>query len=403
MKDKKSHKEIHIIGAGFSGLTIAYYLNKYGFNNITIFEKNEKAGGLISTTKTEYGLVESAANTIILNQYLADLLKDIELSPQYPLKESRKRYIYNSGKFKKWPLSINDTLIFAKGLLKLAVNKKKYKPVKNQTIFNWALKVFNRNIANILITPGLQGIYASDGKELSSSLILNKFFSNQKDKKAKSQGVISFTAGMESLPNKLTKYLTSNGVLFNYNNRKNKINTNTLTIIATSLNDAKDLHSEILCKFEKVPLKDITTTTLFFNQNRHLVPGFGVLYPRDQDVVSLGSLMNDKIFSGRSIKSSSETWIIQNNKESDYDIVEQILKDRNTIIKRSEVPIKHFVKTWNGAFPLYGLELEQALSKEDKLSNEDIFLTGNYLGQLGLSGILAYNYKLAKSLRQTYD
>lgn len=45
--------KIGIIGAGLSGLTCAWYLKKNKFDDITIFESSEKAGGKIKTDRID--------------------------------------------------------------------------------------------------------------------------------------------------------------------------------------------------------------------------------------------------------------------------------------------------------------------------------------------------------------
>ena len=57
---------IKVVGAGFSGLTTAYFLVKRGFK-VQIIEKTSRAGGLIETLQTEHGLVEKAANGILFH------------------------------------------------------------------------------------------------------------------------------------------------------------------------------------------------------------------------------------------------------------------------------------------------------------------------------------------------
>ena len=55
---------INVVGAGFSGLTTAYFLTKCGFK-VRVFEKTDRAGGLIRTIRSAHGLVETAANGLL--------------------------------------------------------------------------------------------------------------------------------------------------------------------------------------------------------------------------------------------------------------------------------------------------------------------------------------------------
>ena len=82
-------KPINIVGGGFSGLVMAYFLQKEGFK-FTLFE-NESLGGKLQTIKTEYGLVEYAANAIYSNHDVDELIKDLNLNP-----------VYAKSKLKKW-------------------------------------------------------------------------------------------------------------------------------------------------------------------------------------------------------------------------------------------------------------------------------------------------------------
>jgi NADPH-dependent glutamate synthase beta subunit-like oxidoreductase len=59
-------KKIAILGSGPLGLTVAFYLRKYGFR-VTIFEKNELIGGMLTTEIPEFRLPRSVLNTEIEN------------------------------------------------------------------------------------------------------------------------------------------------------------------------------------------------------------------------------------------------------------------------------------------------------------------------------------------------
>jgi len=49
-------RPINVAGAGFSGLVTAYFLTKAG-RAVRIFERKDRAGGLIQTIRTEHCLV----------------------------------------------------------------------------------------------------------------------------------------------------------------------------------------------------------------------------------------------------------------------------------------------------------------------------------------------------------
>src|SRR6266852_6398254 len=83
---------ISVVGAGFSGLTTAYFLTKHGFK-VRIIEKTERAGGLIKTIRTEHGLVETAANGLLSSARLEAMCADIGVPLQATRLEARARFI----------------------------------------------------------------------------------------------------------------------------------------------------------------------------------------------------------------------------------------------------------------------------------------------------------------------
>src|SRR6185312_1279661 len=101
----RSSKSAVVVGAGISGLLSAYYLDRAGFE-VTLIEASDRVGGLISTKRLQGGIAESAAHSIPASPVVRELFSDlgIELTPIRP--ESRVRWIYRRGKFRKFPLSI---------------------------------------------------------------------------------------------------------------------------------------------------------------------------------------------------------------------------------------------------------------------------------------------------------
>jgi len=92
-KEKNTNKSIAIIGGGIAGLSAAFHLTKEGFN-VTIFEKNEKAGGALLDTNQpkelplnilekeieilqKYG-IEFQLNTAVENEKFNQLRSDFD-------------------------------------------------------------------------------------------------------------------------------------------------------------------------------------------------------------------------------------------------------------------------------------------------------------------------------------
>src|SRR5262245_38698411 len=130
---------ITVVGAGFSGLTTAYFLTKRGFK-VRIVEKTDRAGGLIKTIRTPHGLVETAANGLLNSALLETVCADIGVPLIATRKEGRKRFIFR-GKPRQVPLTISDIGGMA---LRFGVSAVKLRPRPSETIADWGRRVIGR-------------------------------------------------------------------------------------------------------------------------------------------------------------------------------------------------------------------------------------------------------------------
>src|SRR6266436_2128907 len=101
-------KPVLVIGAGFSGLTLAYALRQLDLP-VRILERGDKPGGLIATRAEEHGLVETAANALLADAEVERLFADLGLEFAAQLRTRKRRFIFWK-KPKRWPLSLWATL-----------------------------------------------------------------------------------------------------------------------------------------------------------------------------------------------------------------------------------------------------------------------------------------------------
>ena len=63
---ESNHPEVVIIGAGLTGLTMAFYLKKAGIN-FRIIDKSAKTGGVIQTIREKGFVYETGPNTGVVS------------------------------------------------------------------------------------------------------------------------------------------------------------------------------------------------------------------------------------------------------------------------------------------------------------------------------------------------
>ena len=98
-------KDIVIIGAGLTGLTMAFYLKKAGLS-VVLIEKANRTGGVIQSHNENGFLFESGPNTGVLSHpEVAELFEDLNgkcvLITANP--EAKKRFIWKGSKWRAIP------------------------------------------------------------------------------------------------------------------------------------------------------------------------------------------------------------------------------------------------------------------------------------------------------------
>lgn len=444
-----------MIGGGFSGLTIAYYLNKIGYQ-VNVLEKEERWGGWLKSEKSSFGLIESAANGILETKLSRELFLDLDLSWISAQKKSERHYIFRNKALCRWPLNLKESLRFSFGLILFCFFRFCFQPRKYETLFDWGKRIFGKGATLWLIGAFLQGIYASNPHHLSARLVLRRFFKKKKKgeifSKPKKPRLISPANGMENLIQSLKEQLKKRGVILTSGIHLQCLNESSSStpfskkngdplslsfehpmVFATGLKQAqpwllREASKEMQECFQKIKTLSLVSVTLFYHSPSPFL-GFGVLFP-DSSIQALGVLNNGDIFKGRVRGDGhSETWIFGGRKEKtetlnkkDKDWLNVVAQERLKVFRSSSEPVDFRVSRSFDVFPSYDLELEKFLcffekshpstsflfslnqNEKDQFFNQEkwktkkknsIYFTGNYLGALGLSQILEYNRNLS--------
>ncbi|MFN0086994.1 MAG: protoporphyrinogen/coproporphyrinogen oxidase [Blastocatellia bacterium] len=395
---------VTVIGAGFSGLTAAYYLLRAGAR-VRVIERSDRAGGLLGTRRTEHGLVETAANGILNSARLEALCADIGVTLLAPRPESRARFIWRDHP-RRWPLGVGETLRLGAGLLG---NAARLRPFPQETVAAWGERVLGAGATRYALLPALGGIYAGDGRQMSAGLIFRRgpsfsspsfsspsFSSvNAGSEKPRRRGTVAPSRGMQELVDCLTDRLRERGAELLFNQTA-EIRAGAPSIVcaqapqaASLLRETAPAVSECLDRIEMLPL---VTATCFYAHHPAHPRGFGCLFPRDQGFRARGALFNDCLFEGRS-DVRSETWILGGALDreipqmEDEDLKRVLAADHARLTGRDEPPLSVHIIRWPHALPHYNLDLERALAGMPPLPR-GLALSGNYLGQIGLGRIL---------------
>jgi protoporphyrinogen/coproporphyrinogen III oxidase len=401
-------KPVVIVGAGFSGLTLAYHLRRKGVG-VRLFEIQDRAGGMLNTQISDFGLTENAANAILNDIEIERLFEDLNVPFASQRPERTNRFIFWKRPT-RWPLTVATSakLIWVLGKVKLG--SPEVMPKESETIHEWSRRVVNAEFEERLLTPALQGVFAGDPKRLSARMTLSALFTGRAPA-GRIKGSVAPTLGMNQLMQALRHRLEADGVgmQFNYDFDLKDFEGETVVLCTSAWTAAeivRESHPELseqLRHCEGLPL--VSATCVFENAATDL-KGFGCLFPASQGFQAAGVVFNDCVFDGRS-KLRSETWILGGAlqlgavKWSDDEILSHILKDRARLMPGAVGrPLDFKVSRWPRAIPHYTVQWEKFV--KDLKVERPLFLHGNYLGAIGLSRIHRSSMQLAEKIKDVY-
>jgi oxygen-dependent protoporphyrinogen oxidase len=409
MAETSEKNSVIVIGAGFSGLVSAFYLVRAGFT-VEVHEASQRVGGVIDSIETDFARIEVAANGLLASPRVEALFEAAQVRALEAAPQGRKRSIFREGKARRWPLSFGESLLLL-GRLPFLRSKK---PKEGETVELWARRAVGEAAYRYGIVPALQGIYAGDPAEMSAELVFGRFFgrkSSPRFPRGGKRGIVAPPGGMRALLEGLRRTLESEGVRFRFGSRPHLAALRKPVVIATSLPAAREIlvgmHPEVSETFAAVRMLPLICVHATFPRESPHLDGFGCLFPRGEGVRALGVLFEESIFGERS-GAHLERWILGGATDSeimnlsDEEVYGTVRGDRAKLLGMDVPPQDRAITRWDSVIPHYDLRLCEALGSPAlrALSKSGVFLIGNYLGKLGLSGILEEAEKLPLRIRQ---
>jgi oxygen-dependent protoporphyrinogen oxidase len=440
-----------IIGAGISGLAVAYHLQELG-KPYLLLESSARVGGYLESVREGNYLFELAANSILADKEILEFIIKLDLENEilYPNTTSNKRYILKNGRYCALPSSppslIFNTFFSWKTKLKILQEfRNKSLSPENETVAEFFERHFGAEIVEYVVNPFIMGIYAGNPKELLISKTFPQLLEYEKKYGSVLKGFIknksgdrklslNFKQGMETLPKRMAEGLhikfdtkihniipknSLNNLSNNLNSKPNTIHLETSQgnfecdnlVITTPafqtqvfVNQHFTEFAQALQKINYPPL--VVVHSVFKKSALGLkLDGFGGLHPKIENRFSAGAIWTSSILSHRcpddEIMLTSfigGVMSAENTKFSNEIILQKLNAELKELYQITEAPVLQRLTKWENAIPQYDKNMVLTDKLIADLTEQNIFICANWHLGVSLADAIKKGKKLAEEL-----
>jgi protoporphyrinogen/coproporphyrinogen III oxidase len=452
-------KNVVIIGAGISGLSLAWFLNKkYGPKlSITILEQNPNVGGCIHTFRENGFLFESGPRGFRptgTGENTLRLVHELKLSPQLieASPSAAHRYLWLNERLQKLPnrflslftSSLGRKLIFP--FLREAFIRSTRND-NDESIDSFIQRRFGKKFSSTFMDPLISGVFAGDPQALSlkSCFPILKQFEEQKGSVIKGllssvwnspklvktshpapkSALVSFKEGMSSLPKALeeqvsAKILLSQPVkMVKLKNDHVEIHLFGKTLIADHLFSTippsaltrlcPDFLPEVVSSLKKFSSTSLFCANLGYNDTVLQKQGFGYLIPSKEKENILGVTWDSSIFPQQNSQNNQTRLSVMLggalhksiSQMSEKEILGIVLNSLHKQLGISKVPDFFRLTPSHNVIPQFNVGHEKNLHHLQALLHRDypnFSLLGHHFRGIGINGCIEESAHLTENI-----
>jgi oxygen-dependent protoporphyrinogen oxidase len=417
-----------VVGAGITGLTCAYRLEKLGIKTL-VLESGNRIGGVIRSERINGHLVEWGPTSLLPTPHTFALLEELGLDKELESANPKSpRYIVIKGKLRAIPLAPLSVGGILRGLAEPLVRSKSH---NDESVAKFFRRRFGPQIHDRLVAPFVTGIFAGNTEALSvgavfprvldieqqyGSVVWGMLRAKPRDKSGpapRRSTISSFPDGMEALPRRIAENLTiqtqCSGI------RIGKDVQARATVLAVPAYRAAEILSEMypdlaamLAAVDYAPIV-IATTSIPLNSLSGPLQGFGFLVPQSERLVILGTIFNSLLFSGRApgdrllltsfLGGTTKPEVFDWPDERVWDSVGAELKQ---LLKTSIRPEPVAIFRHRRAIPQYNIGHRQRIEAiaAELAKIPGLFVTGNFLHGVSVPACMEHGDNTARAVSE---
>jgi len=366
-------RRIAVVGAGITGLSVAYFFKKNG-DSVTLFEALRSVGGKIGSIYCEGLELDLGPITISENEKIRQLALELGLEIMEASNASSIRYIYSGKKLHRvGPMLIASSLLSFGGKMSMLKAPLMAAAREDESVAAYTSRRFGSQAYQRLFNPMMNGIYAGNSELIHARSVL---------KKRGPRKIISFKGGVAALANGLANKLGDS------------IKLNTPINDIRQLDGFDEIHlttpayvTANLIKELSEPLKSIHYSSLsqIFCEVMPGVKkfeGFGFLVPSEEKLSLLGAVCVSNIFASKASEGKS-LFVLFCGGDRPYPFtpsVDSAVKEFNSILQPAVTKVLH-VQEYKNGIPQFYVGHEKIIDqiRQFEKANPRIKIAGNYL------------------------
>jgi oxygen-dependent protoporphyrinogen oxidase len=455
-----------VVGAGISGLTTAYALQKAGISTI-IVEASPRPGGVIQSLQREGFLVEGGPQSFSGNASITSLCRDLGILDERVLADpNAPRFVLIDGRLQNVPMSAAIIASpFLSGGTRWALLRDFFAttrpPEPDESIADFARRKLSPTFLERLLAPFVSGIYAGDPERLSlraafpilheaevaKGSLIRGAFAVMKERRAKRGNaprekptLQTFREGnhtlISALANEIDDRLVCDSevtavtaidcgreakaprfhITVRTSRSEERIDAERLVLANSPLGAGRvlgALNPEFATLLNAIEYAAIAVVSLGYRKSDvgHSLAGFGFLIPRSSGLNALGSVWNSSLFPGRAPEGyalltsflGGATNPAIIQKPAD-ELVSLVHREIAPILSIRNQPIFSNVTIWPRALPQYNFGHTARLATIEKLraSYPGLHLAGNYLNGPAIGTCIEQALKVADEIRISF-
>ncbi len=372
-------KKIAILGAGISGLSLAYFLEREQPDaEIVIYEKSDRVGGWIRSDRIDGHLLERGPRSIRtggLGQKTLALVKELGLESEMvlPSKAAGRRFLWNEGKLQKVP---SGRLL--RGIWRDILREWRVPPgrAEDETIHAFFSRRFGERFTERLVDPMIAGIFAGNPRTLSIRSCLPRVFEMEQASGSLVRGFLrrkrhpfemySFQNGMETLPRTLAEKIRS-PIHFNTPIESGDQIDADLIYSTLPAHAVGKVFPELHAKLEKIPFASLAVVGLVYDRPVLKQRGFGYLIPSKENQQILGCVFDSCVFPQQNSGNETRLSVMMHGVEKPDDtLIDLAKKNIARHLGITETPVVASVKRAEQAIPQYPLGHHRLVAELDE-------------------------------------